>query len=91
MNSISRVFKHLLFEKTVDELQEMIKPGVRKKLPPIVAFIISVILGGIKTGTMDAVNAILDFIRYEEGLKQSLKIIGIEYEEVQKRCLDQTD
>ena len=91
MSSISRVFKYLVFEKSIEELQEMIKPEASEKLPPLVAFIISAILGGIKTGTMEVVNAILDFIRYEEGLKQSLKIIGIEYEEVQTQCLDRTD
>ena len=91
VSSISRTFKYLVFEKTVEELQDMIKPEAKEKLPPTVALIISAILSGIKTGTMEVFNAISDFIRYEEALKQSLKIIGIEYEEVQTQCLDQTD
>jgi hypothetical protein len=56
------VFKNLIFWKTIEELQEMIKPGQKEKLPVIVVLLISAFIQDMKSGTLKEVNTVLDRI-----------------------------
>jgi len=64
-NSISKadvdmVFKNLIFGKTIEELQEMIKPGQKEKLPVIVVLLICAFIHDMQNGTLKEVNTVLD-------------------------------
>ena len=66
-NSVSKsdvdaIFSNLIFGSTLEELQEMIKPGNKEKLPVIVALLISAFIADIKNGTLHEVNTVLDRI-----------------------------
>jgi hypothetical protein len=54
---LCRVAKKYIFGKTIEELQEMLKPGEREKLPVIIALLISALVKEAKSGD---VNAFLD-------------------------------
>jgi hypothetical protein len=54
---LRRVAKKYIFGKTIEELQEMLKPGEREKLPVIIALLISALVKEAKSGD---VNAFLD-------------------------------
>jgi len=66
-NSISKadvdmVFKNLIFGKTIEELQIMILPDNRKKLPVIVVLLVSAFIQDMNSGTLKEVNTVLDRI-----------------------------
>jgi hypothetical protein len=54
--------KGLLFGKTIEELQEMIKPGEREKLPVFVCFIIMAFTHDIKTGSCMNMETFIDHV-----------------------------
>lgn len=81
-NSVSKadvdaIFSNIIFGSTLEELQEMVKPGNKEKLPVIVALLISAFIQDIKNGTLHEVNTVLDRIygkatqQVEVGEKQS--------------------
>jgi len=57
---VDMVFKNLIFGKTIEELQEMIKPGQKEKLPVIVVLLISAFIHDMQNGTLKEVNTVLD-------------------------------
>lgn len=66
-NSVSKtdvdaIFSNIIFGSTLEELQEMVKPGNKEKLPVIVALLISAFIQDIKNGTLHEVNTVLDRI-----------------------------
>lgn len=66
-NSVSKadvdaIFSNIIFGSTLEELQEMVKPGKKEKLPVIVALLISAFIADIKNGTLHEVNTVLDRI-----------------------------
>jgi hypothetical protein len=65
INNVSRadvnlIFKNVIFGSSLEELQEMIKPGNKEKLPVIVALLISAFITDMKKGTLCEVNTVLD-------------------------------
>jgi hypothetical protein len=66
-NSISKsdidmVFKNLIFGKTIEELQDMIKPENKDKLPVIIVLLVSAFIQDMRNGTLREVNTVLDRI-----------------------------
>lgn len=66
-NSVSKsdvdaIFSNIIFGSTLEELQDMVKPGNKEKLPVIVALLISAFIADIKNGTLHEVNTVLDRI-----------------------------
>ena len=66
-NSVSKsdvdaIFSNIIFGSTLEELQEMVEPGNKEKLPVIVALLISAFIADIKNGTLHEVNTVLDRI-----------------------------
>ena len=66
-NSVSKadvdaIFSNIIFGSTLEELQDMVKPGKKEKLPVIVALLISAFIADIKNGTLHEVNTVLDRI-----------------------------
>jgi hypothetical protein len=61
-DDVDMVFKNLIFGKTIEELQDMIKPGKKEKLPVIVVLLISAFIQDMKSGTLKEVNTVLDRI-----------------------------
>ena len=59
---LDKLLKHLIFGKTLEELQEMISPENNGKLPVIVIYLASALIRDIQSGSMDTVNTILDRI-----------------------------
>ena len=59
---VDMVFKNLIFGKTIEELQDMIRPGNKEKLPVIVVLLISAFIQDMKSGTLKEVNTVLDRI-----------------------------
>ena len=74
---VDAIFSNIIFGSTLEELQEMVKPGNKEKLPVIVALLISAFIQDIKNGTLHEVNTVLDRIygkatqQVEVGEKQS--------------------
>lgn len=65
VNNVSRtdvdlIFKNVIFGSSLEELQEMVKPGKKEKLPVIVALLISAFISDMKKGTLCEVNTVLD-------------------------------
>lgn len=66
-NSVSKadvdaIFSNIIFGSTLEELQDMVKPGKKEKLPVIVALLVSAFIADIKNGTLHEVNTVLDRI-----------------------------
>ena len=59
-SDVDKVFKNLIFGKTLDELQELIKPGNKGNLPVIIVLLISAFLQDMEDGTLKEVNTVLD-------------------------------
>lgn len=59
---VDAIFSNIIFGSTLEELQEMVKPGNKEKLPVIVALLISAFIADIKNGTLHEVNTVLDRI-----------------------------
>ena len=77
VSDVDAIFSNIIFGSTLEELQEMVKPGNKEKLPVIVALLISAFIQDIKNGTLHEVNTVLDRIygkatqQVEVGEKQS--------------------
>jgi nitrogenase molybdenum-iron protein alpha/beta subunit len=56
------IFKTIIANHTLEELEEMVNEKNKKKLPVIVALCISAFLHDMRTGTLTAANSILDRI-----------------------------
>ena len=61
-SDVDAIFSNIIFGSTLEELQEMVKPGNKEKLPVIVALLISAFIADIKNGTLHEVNTVLDRI-----------------------------
>lgn len=61
-SDVDAIFSNIIFGSTLEELQEMVKPGNEEKLPVIVALLISAFIADIKKGTLSEVNTVLDRI-----------------------------
>lgn len=61
-SDVDAIFSNIIFGSTLEELQEMVKPGNKEKLPVIVALLISAFIADIKKGTLSEVNTVLDRI-----------------------------
>jgi hypothetical protein len=59
-DDMEKVFKNLIFGKTIKELQDMIIPGKKENLPVIVVLLISAFIQDMKSGTLKEVNTVLD-------------------------------
>ena len=64
-NSISKtdldhIFKNIIFNKTLKELQEMIKPGNKENLPLIIVGLIASCIHDVQHGTMKEMNNHID-------------------------------
>lgn len=59
-SDVDKVFKNLIFGSTIEELQNMIKPGKKEELPVIVVLLISAFIQDMKNGTLKEVNTVLD-------------------------------
>ena len=59
---VDAIFSNLIFGSTLEEFQDMVKPGNKEKLPVIVALCISAFIADIKKGTLSEVNTVLDRI-----------------------------
>jgi hypothetical protein len=57
---IDMVFKNLIFGKTIEELEDMIKPGKREELPVLVVLLISAFIHDHKNGVITTVSFIMD-------------------------------
>lgn len=61
-SDVDKIFTNLIFASTIEELQEMIKPGKKEKLPVIVVLLISAFIADMNKGTLHEVNTVLDRI-----------------------------
>lgn len=61
-SDVDAIFSNIIFGSTLEELQDMVKPGNKEKLPVIVALLISAFIADIKIGTLHEVNTVLDRI-----------------------------
>ena len=61
-SDVDAIFSNIIFGSTLEELQDMVKPGNKEKLPVIVALLISAFIQDIKKGTLSEVNTVLDRI-----------------------------
>ena len=61
-SDVDAIFSNIIFGSTLEELQDMVKPGNKEKLPVIVALLISAFIADIKKGTLSEVNTVLDRI-----------------------------
>ncbi|MBR1715620.1 MAG: hypothetical protein IJ717_11850 [Treponema sp.] len=61
-SDVDAIFSNIIFGSTLEELQEMVKPGNKEKLPVIVALLISAFIADSKNGTLHEVNTVLDRI-----------------------------
>ena len=59
---VDAIFSNIIFGSTLEELQDMVRPGNKEKLPVIVALLISAFIADIKNGTLHEVNTVLDRI-----------------------------
>jgi hypothetical protein len=59
---VDMIFTNLIFGHTIEELQAMIQPGKKEKLPVIVVLLISAFISDMKNGTLKEVNTVLDRI-----------------------------
>ena len=61
-SDVNKVFQHLIFGSTLEELEELVKPKNKSKQPVIVVLLVSAFLEDIKNGTLHEVNTVLDRI-----------------------------
>jgi transposase len=64
---VDKIFKNLVFGSTIEELQDMIKPGEKEGLPVIVVLLISAVIQDMKSGTLKEVNTVLDRVLGKAG------------------------
>ena len=61
-SDVDSIFQNLIFNSSVDELKELVKPANKGKQPVIVVLLVSAFLEDIKNGTLHEVNTVLDRI-----------------------------
>jgi hypothetical protein len=61
-SDLDRIFRTLIFGKTINELQDMVKAPQKDNLPVIVVLLISAFISDMKHGTLKEVNTVLDRI-----------------------------
>lgn len=61
-SDVNKVFQHLIFGSSVDELKELVKPANMGKQPVIVILLVKAFLEDIKNGTLRESNTVLDRI-----------------------------
>jgi hypothetical protein len=59
-SDVIKVFQHLIFGSTVEELKELVKPANQGKQPVIVILLIKAFLEDMKNGTLREANTVLD-------------------------------
>ena len=57
-----KVFQHLIFGSTVEELKELVKPANQGSQPVIVILLVKAFLEDMKNGTLREANTVLDRI-----------------------------
>lgn len=61
-SDVIKVFQHLIFGSTVEELKELVKPANQGKQPVIVILLVKAFLEDMKNGTLKEANTVLDRI-----------------------------
>ncbi len=61
-SDVIKVFQHLIFGSTVEELKELVKPANQSTQPVIVILLVKAFLADMKNGTLREVNTVLDRI-----------------------------
>ena len=61
-SDVDSIFQNLIFNSSVDELKELVKPANKGKQPVIVVLLVGAFLEDIKNGTLHEVNTVLDRI-----------------------------
>lgn len=59
-SDVMKVFQHLIFGSTVEELKELVKPANQGSQPVIVILLVKAFLEDMKNGTLREVNTVLD-------------------------------
>lgn len=59
-SDVIKVFQHLIFGSTVEELKELVKPSNQGKQPVIVILLVKAFLEDMKNGTLREANTVLD-------------------------------
>ena len=59
-SDVIKVFQHLIFGSTVEELKELVKPVNQGSQPVIVILLVKAFLEDMKNGTLREVNTVLD-------------------------------
>lgn len=59
-SDVIKVFQHLIFGSTVEELKELVKPANQGSQPVIVILLVKAFLEDMKNGTLREVNTVLD-------------------------------
>jgi hypothetical protein len=59
-SDVIKVFQHLIFGSTVEELKELVKPANQGKQPVIVILLVKAFLEDMKNGTLREANTVLD-------------------------------
>ena len=61
-SDVMKVFQHLIFGSTVEELKELVKPANQGSQPVIVILLVKAFLEDMKNGTLREANTVLDRI-----------------------------
>lgn len=61
-SDVIKVFQHLIFGSTVEELKELVKPANQGRQPVIVILLVKAFLEDMKNGTLREANTVLDRI-----------------------------
>lgn len=59
-SDVMKVFQHLIFGSTVEELKELVKPANQGSQPVIVILLVKAFLEDMKNGTLREANTVLD-------------------------------
>lgn len=61
-SDVMKVFQHLIFGSTVEELKELVKPANQGSQPVIVILLVKAFLADMKNGSLREANTVLDRI-----------------------------
>ena len=61
-SDVIKVFQHLIFGSTVEELKELVKPANQGNQPVIVILLVKAFLADMKNGSLREANTVLDRI-----------------------------
>ncbi|MDR2510296.1 MAG: hypothetical protein LBC77_06595 [Spirochaetaceae bacterium] len=79
-SDLDKLFKNLIFGKSINELQEMIKLPQKDNLPVMVVLLISAFISDMKNGTLKEVNTVLDRIYGKSAQKDVVEVSVIKPE-----------